>query len=84
MGKIESINCKVIFGEAVRRIWLIRNAFIFRNAPCATENLYWSIIVAAREFETSMDILSYSDRVCRELHIGWKAPVENWLKCNVE
>lgn len=40
MGKLENSNWRVIFEEAVRRIWLRRNAWVFRNQNCDASNLY--------------------------------------------
>lgn len=39
IGKIEGLNWKLIFGEAVRRIWLRHNAFIYRDEACDIVNL---------------------------------------------
>lgn len=84
IGKISSINRKLNFGEAVHRLWLRRNAYIFRNENCNTSNTFWSIILAARDFEESMGALAFSNSICREITIYWKPPEIGWIKGNVD
>lgn len=47
-------------------------------------NLYWSIIVATKEFEGSRAILNFSSLVNREIHVVWTLPDSGWTKCNVD
>lgn len=84
IGKIESINWKVTFGEAMRNLWLQRNAFIFKHQNCGASDLYWKTILAAREFADSRNVLSFSELVSSEIRIGWEKPEAEWVKCNVD
>lgn len=84
LGKIESINWKITFVEVVRRLWLRRNAFIFRHEQCTTWNTYWNIIQAAREFENAMGMLRFSNLVWREISIKWQPSKKDWIKCNLD
>lgn len=84
IGKMESMSWKITFGEAVRRIWLRRNAFILKNKACDSVNLYRSIIIAVKQFEDSMEALSYSNSVSKEVTVKWSPLEEGWVKCNVD
>lgn len=84
IGKMGNLNWKLTFGEAIRRIWLKRNAWIFRNEACDTTNLFWSIITTAKEYDRSSNALKFTDLVGQEIHIAWQPPEEGWVKCNVD
>lgn len=60
IGKLDGLSWRITFGEAIRRIWLRRNAWIFRNEMCDVSNLYWNIIVATKHFEESLTSLELS------------------------
>lgn len=82
--KLHTINWKLTFGEAVRRLWLRRNSFIFKNKMCRTEDVFWSIILATKEYEDSMSVLEFSNSFYREVNVCWLPPAEGWIKCNVD
>lgn len=84
MGKIESLNWKLTFGEAIRRIWLRRNVWVFNGNCCDVANLYWTIIAASKDFEDSMVLLNFSSLTTRETRIKWIPPDPGWMKCNVD
>lgn len=69
IGKLVNLNWIITSGEAVRKLWLRRNAFIFRNTECVAEDLYWAIIIAAREFEDSIGVFCFSNLNHREIRI---------------
>lgn len=74
MGKFENLNWKVTFGETIRRIWLRRNALIFKAINCDIANLFWSIVAATKDFEESRGILKFSGLAFREIQISWSPP----------
>lgn len=84
IGKLENLNWKLTFDEAIRRIWLRRNAWIFNKVECDLARLYWSIIIAAREFENSSEVLKFSGMSRSINHVVWQPPGNGWLKCNVD
>lgn len=84
IGKLNNSNWKLTFEEAIRRIWLRRNALIFRQEECDTANLYWRIINVVRGFEDSTEVLKFSNTTGREIIVGWNPLAEGWVKCNVD
>lgn len=80
IGKFDHLNWRVVFAEAVRSLWLRRNTLIFKNSFYAAEELYWTIIIASREFEDSIKILSMSNLCSREVNFGWVPPGDGWVK----
>lgn len=84
IGKLDNLNWKLTFGEAVQRIWLRRNSFILRNTNCDTGNLFWGIITAVKEFDDSIKALSFSNTICREIAVSWSPPTVGWIKCNID
>lgn len=47
-------------------------------------DLYWAIIIAAKEFEESRGVLKFLNLSCREVEIGWVSPEVGWVKLNVD
>lgn len=84
VGKAINTSWKLIFGEAVRKFWFQRNAYIFRNEECDAANLYWNIMLSVHQFEESMNVLKFSSSTSKEISINWKPPTEGWFKCNVD
>lgn len=84
IGKFDSINWKVTFGDAVRNLWLRRNTLIFKHQDCGTGDVYWRTIIAARDFESSKEALGFSESISKEIRIGWEKPKAEWVKCNVD
>lgn len=84
MGKLNNSSWKLTFDEAIRRIWLRRNAWIFKQEVCDSANLYWKIILAVKDFEDSTEVLNFSNATGREITVGWNPPAEGWVKCNVD
>lgn len=83
VSKLHSPNWKLAFREAVCRIWLNRNNWVFRNEDGDIANFYWNIIVAAKEFEENSKTLIFSDLVRNEASIAWQPSTDGWDKCNV-
>lgn len=83
IGKLNNSNWKLTFGEATRRIWLKRNAWIFWQEEFDVANLYWRIILAVREFKENVETLHFSNTSRREIQVRWSLLAEGWVKCNV-
>lgn len=47
-------------------------------------DLYWSSIIAARDFELSTKVLSHSNLIRWEVNLGWEPLASGWIKCNVD
>lgn len=84
LGKFDNLSWKLTFGEAIRRIWLNRNAWVFNRKQCDIANLYWSILVASKDFENNREVLNFSNLAYKEICVGWTPPYPGWLKCNVD
>lgn len=84
IGRLNNTNWKLTFGEAIWKIWLRRDAWIFRQEKCEVANLYWKIILAVKDFEESMEVLKFSNTSKREITVKWTPLVEGWVKCSVD
>lgn len=84
IGKLDNPNWQLTFWEAIRRLWLRRNNWIFRNEEYDIANLFWSIIMSAKELEDSLEALRFSGLVRREMFVSWNPPEVGWIKCNVD